>query len=104
MDLGLNVSFGGFAIWQRDHAYEMIHRQSKPDTVQTRCEQFELYFESEFIDVVYENFNKSGYQFVHEIYEQPWGQKAFRVYDPDGYIVEVGEPMEALSRECFFWE
>jgi len=25
--------------------------------------------------------------------EQPWGQRGVRVYDPDGHIVEVGEPM-----------
>jgi hypothetical protein len=25
--------------------------------------------------------------------EHPWGQRGFRIYDPDGHIVEFGEPM-----------
>jgi hypothetical protein len=28
--------------------------------------------------------------------EQPWGQRVFRVYDPDGHIVEIGEPMPVV--------
>jgi hypothetical protein len=30
---------------------------------------------------------------VHPLREHPWGQCVFRVYDPDGHIVEIGEPM-----------
>jgi hypothetical protein len=33
---------------------------------------------------------------VHPLREQPWGQRVLRVYDPDGHIVEVGEPMPAV--------
>ena len=30
---------------------------------------------------------------MHPIREHPWGQRALRVTDPDGHLVEVGEPM-----------
>jgi hypothetical protein len=30
---------------------------------------------------------------VHALREQPWGQRVFRVRDPDGRIIELGEPM-----------
>lgn len=33
---------------------------------------------------------------MHPIQEQPWGQRVFRVYDPDGYVVEFGEPMRTF--------
>lgn len=32
-----------------------------------------------------------GIELIHGIYELPW-QRIFRIYDPDGYIVEIGEP------------
>jgi hypothetical protein len=35
-----------------------------------------------------------GIVFVNEIMEQPWGLKEFRLYDPDHYMVEIGEPMD----------
>ncbi len=25
--------------------------------------------------------------------EHPWGQRAFRIYDPDNHIIEFAEPM-----------
>lgn len=31
-------------------------------------------------------------ELIHPIERQAWGQKVFRFYDPDGHIVEVGEP------------
>ncbi len=33
--------------------------------------------------------------------EQPWGQRVLRVYDPDGAIVEVGEPMSCVIIRLF---
>jgi hypothetical protein len=35
-------------------------------------------------------------EFLHEIREQPWGQRVMRFYDPDLHIVEVGETMESV--------
>ena len=33
---------------------------------------------------------------MHPIVEAPWGQRSFRVYDPDNHIVEFGEPMSTV--------
>jgi hypothetical protein len=38
----------------------------------------------------------AGVQFVHPLREHPWGQRVFRLYDPDGHIVELGEPMPVV--------
>jgi len=37
-------------------------------------------------------------KYVHGVIEQPWGQRAVRLYDPDLHIIEVGEPMESVAR------
>ena len=34
----------------------------------------------------------------HGIMEQPWGQRVMRFYDPDDYIIEVGEPLDAVVK------
>lgn len=30
---------------------------------------------------------------ISKIEYQPWGQMAFRVFDPDGHILEIAEPL-----------
>lgn len=42
--------------------------------------------------------SRSGARFVHPLVEQPWGQRVFRIYDPDGHVVEIGEPMDVVIR------
>ena len=62
----------------------------------SRLSNDELYFESPDLDTVSTRLAEAGVQFIHPLREQPWGQRAFRVNDPDGHIVEVGEPMPAV--------
>lgn len=94
LDHGLCIGFkAGFSLWQIDYAYPIIHGRSFDSSEPKGFDQMELYFESETINEVYEALKASGVEFVHEIIEQPWGQKVFRVYDPDRNVVEVGEPM-----------
>jgi hypothetical protein len=42
-----------------------------------------------------ESFNV---EFIHKIIEQPWGQRVMRFYDPDDYIIEIGEPIEVVIK------
>ena len=55
-----------------------------------------LYFETDQLDAMWTRLSEAGVQIVHPLVEQPWGQRVFRVYDPDGHIVELGEPMPAV--------
>ncbi len=97
MDFGPNVGFvGGFAIWQVEHAYQMLFGHAPEDDRQLGRENLELYFESEELDTVSARLSEASVQFVHPIREQPWGQRVFRVYDPDGHTVEIGEPMPVV--------
>lgn len=97
MDHGVNVGYeAGFALWQSVHAREIIFG-AKAETAPVALGQrnFELYFETEDLDAALALLTQTGVQFVHPLFEQPWGQRVFRVYDPDGHLVELGEPMSA---------
>ena len=98
IDHGANVSFkGGFAIHDAEHYRKLL---GEPSTIKKNLEKnfMELYFESEYLDDVQKELESINCQFIHKIMEQPWGQRVMRFYDPDGYIIEVGEPLELVVR------
>lgn len=96
MDVGLNVGYkSGLALWQQDYALNVIHgKKTEPE----KGNDVEVYFESAEIDEAYSAVRSYGAEIVHGIREQPWGQRVFRVFDPDNFIIEIGEPMDALVR------
>jgi catechol 2,3-dioxygenase-like lactoylglutathione lyase family enzyme len=93
IDHGPNVGFeGGFAIWQTDHAHQMIF-----GTLQGKGkDNSELYFETNTLDDFLNTLEDQAVKFIHPIREQPWGQRVVRFYDLDDNIIEVGEPMPAV--------
>jgi len=97
MDFGPSVGFkGGFALWQVDHAFQMIYERV-PDTVQPLgLRNYELHFETADVEAASVRLSEAGVEFVHPLREQPWGKRLFRVHDPDGHMVAVGEPMAAV--------
>lgn len=99
MDFGVNVGYvGGLSLWEQAAALDvMFHRQPEGDARLGR-ENLEVYFEIEDLDAALHVFTAEGVSLVHPIIEQPWGQRALRVYDPDGHIVEVSEPMPVVVR------
>ncbi|MBN1994763.1 MAG: VOC family protein [Anaerolineae bacterium] len=97
MDFGPNIGFkGGFAIWQIDHAAQIIHESLANGEGQLGRKNLELYFETPDIEAAWNRLLDADVWALHPLREQPWGQRVFRVYDPDGHIVEVGEPMPAV--------
>ncbi|WP_321422183.1 VOC family protein [uncultured Methanobacterium sp.] len=103
MDHGANVAFkDGFAIHDAEHYKELLGDSPANDNgnknVNVDKKFMELYFESEEMDSVQEKLESLNCRFVHRIRVQPWGQRVMRFYDPDGYIIEVGEPLEFVVR------
>jgi catechol 2,3-dioxygenase-like lactoylglutathione lyase family enzyme len=97
MDFGPNVGFrGGFALWQVDHAFQMIYEHAPGSVERQGRRNFELYFETGDLEAASICLSEAGVEHVHPLREQPWSQRAFRVYDPDAHIVELGEPMPAV--------
>ncbi|MDD4567439.1 MAG: VOC family protein [Methanoculleus chikugoensis] len=97
-DLGENVSFeGGFAIHLRSHFADLIGVDE--DDIIRGSKNAELYFEEDDLDAFLERLKRmDSVRYVHGVIEQPWGQRAVRLYDPDMHIVEVGEPMESVVK------
>jgi catechol 2,3-dioxygenase-like lactoylglutathione lyase family enzyme len=96
MDFGRNVGYeGGLAIWERDYALNLIF-QDKTEGVKVGGNNAEIYFESGDMDGLYERLKQEGVKVIHSIVEQPWGQRVFRVYDPDNHIIEFAESMASV--------
>ncbi len=98
-DFGENVAFQGFAIHKRDHYKALI--DDKP--IVPGSNAFELYFEEDDLETLARELKAGGFEFVHDLREQPWKQNVLRFYDDDKNIIEVGERLEhtayRLSRE-----
>jgi len=96
MDFGRNVGYeGGLAIWERDYALNLIF-QGKTEGVKVGGNNAEIYFESGDVDALYKRLTAKGVKVIHSIVEQPWGQRVFRVYDPDNHIIEFAESMTSV--------
>ena len=95
-DFGANVEFeGGFSIHRRAHFQELLGGGERFAAV-ARSHWGELYFDCDDVEAVEQRLKEAGVDFIHGIHEHPWGQRAMRLYDPDGHVVEVGESMEAV--------
>ncbi len=95
-DFGANVVFAdAFSLWQRDSAFGIIH-DSKPGPA-PHGKEIELYFETGDLETRAAALRGiKEVTLVHDIVEQPWGQRAFRFQDPDGFIIEVAETMDSV--------
>ena len=95
-DFGENVTYqGDFAIHRRAHFQQLLGEPTRYPVV-PRAHNGELYFEADNIETVLDRLKRNSVEFIHELREQPWGQRVMRFYDPDGHIVEIGEPLEAV--------
>ncbi len=99
LDHGECVGFiGGFSLWQEDHASRILFGRDGAIRFMHDDHRGEMYFETDDLDGALAIVSRSGARFVHDLVEQPWGQRVFRVYDPDGHIVEIGEPVNAVIK------
>ena len=100
MDFGRCVEFvGGFTIWEKSYALKMMGL--KEDGISTNKKDAELYFEINDLDKLFAKLKSKKIKFVHEIIEQPWAQRCFRIYDPDNHIIEFGEPMTVAIERLY---
>lgn len=99
MDFGPNVGYvGGFALWEVGHAFSVVYRREPEAGPALGRDNLEIYFEAAELESIQQRLSEAGVKEVHAIYEQPWGQRTLRVYDPDGHIVEIGEPMDVTVK------
>lgn len=95
MDIGVHVSFEGFSLQQGFDEVIGISANS----VKSKEHNFQLYFELYDLDAAFEKMKSiPELEWVHEIKEYAWGQRDFRVYDPDYHIIEIAESMESVVK------
>ncbi|MGE4552523.1 MAG: VOC family protein [Desulfovibrionaceae bacterium] len=98
-DHGPHVAYaGGFSLWLADHASALLAGPEGGAPVSPDGHGFELYFEDEALDAAWARAEAAGARVLHPIVVQPWLQRCFRLLDPDGHVVEVGEPLPGLIR------
>lgn len=92
-DFGKNIIFkAGFALWQPDKDH-LISLNLDPTT---RSQGFELYFEDDNIEKIHAELSSENISFFHGIREENWGQRTIRFFDPDGHLIEIGEPLDVF--------
>lgn len=99
VDHGECIGFvGGFAIWQIEYAYKIMATEYSDRLSSNENGNCELYFECDELDDMYKKLINKKVAFMHDIIEHPWGQRGFRVYDPDQHIVEISESMTTVIK------
>ena len=58
----------------------------------------ELYFECDELSALISRLEAHGVKWLQALQEAPWGQLSMRVEDPDGNVVEIGEPIICTVR------
>jgi predicted enzyme related to lactoylglutathione lyase len=93
-DFGKNIGYkSGLSLWEVGVAHQIIYGCDYASLESLGQKNFEIYFESEDIETAWQELQSTGVTMIQSLYEQPWGQRTLRVADPDGHIVELGEPM-----------
>jgi catechol 2,3-dioxygenase-like lactoylglutathione lyase family enzyme len=90
-DAGDFVRFdGGFAL--HDGA-SLLRRMSAPlqDKTPFGRANLVLYFETDDLEAAHEWIAARAVM-LHPIVNENWGARVFRFFDPDGHIIEMGEP------------
>jgi len=55
-------------------------------------DNIDIYLEADDLEGAFRAVDDSGAEVIHPIETQEWGQRVFRFHDPDGHIVEIGDP------------
>lgn len=93
-----NVGFeGGLSLYKESLFLDLINS----DHIVTKAHNLAVYFEFDDINVIRDTVADNGFELVHDIIEQPWGQMVFRFYDYDKHIVEVAEDMNTVLKNMY---
>lgn len=95
MDFGANKTLtGGLALQTAETYRDFIGTGD----ISFGGNNFELYFEEDDFDKFVNKLEEYDVEYVHPVKEHSWGQRVVRFYDPDKYIIEVGENIKVVCR------
>lgn len=91
MDAGANVQLtNGVFLQTVDTWTDFIHKEKAQIIFSNNA--VELYFETDDMDMFIEKMKAFGnIEYLHQVVEHSWGQRAVRFYDLDKHIIEVAE-------------
>jgi predicted enzyme related to lactoylglutathione lyase len=96
-DFGTNVMFmSGLTIWELRKDHEIYN--CCPNENMERTNKFEIYFETDDLDGIISSIESNSIEKLHEVKEEPWGQRTIRLFDPDGHMIEIGESMVSFVK------
>ena len=78
-----------FSVMQKTKAQQTLLGTTEPTTAKGRC--FSIHFETPHLDELYNQLQDQETKFIHMIKEETWGQRVFRLYDPDRHLIEIAE-------------
>ena len=94
-DFGQNIAFkNGLSIWEIMEDHPIAATSEHKETGIKKA--FELYFETEDLESIQSGIAEQRLEYMHDLVEEPWGQRTIRFYDPDNNLIEVGESMHAF--------
>ena len=97
-DFGANVTLTGGVCLQTLDSWQGF-LGVEPNDIRFGGRAAELYFEEDDFDGFLSQLEGlPDIRYVHPALEHPWGQRAGRIYAPDGHIIEVGENMKNVCR------
>lgn len=87
-----NVILTEGLVLQDKHIWESFIQKD----VTERGHDAELYFEEKDIDGMLKKLDESPYEieYINRDLKHSWGQRVIRLYDPDGHVIEIGEPID----------
>ena len=98
LDFGENVTLtGGVCLQSKESWSRLTHLPE--NELSDGANDHALYFEEENFDAFAGSLARMpAICYVHPVQEHRWGQRVVRFYDPDGHIIEVGEPMPVVCK------
>ncbi|WP_299483797.1 VOC family protein [uncultured Roseibium sp.] len=81
----------GFALHDGQSLHETVFGTEDTSDAPYGRKNLVLYFEVEDVTATCQHV-ASRTELIHEVRKEPWGQRVFRLFDPDGHIIEIGEP------------
>ena len=92
-DHGNFVMFdGGFAIHDGTSLFKTVFAQDDTTSPPYGRGNMVFYFEEAELDAAFDRISPHV-MLIHEVRLEPWGQRVFRLFDPDRHVVEIGEPL-----------
>lgn len=94
-DFGANVQLENGLFLQTKETWENMIANRE---IKLNHNAGELYFEIQDMDAFLKLLETYQVEYVHELKEQSWGQRAVRFYDPDYHMIEVAEDLVMVMK------